>query len=458
MGNRGPGATGVVRTGAREHETGDFWLTMGAHSLAATGSDTSLSFDSKLRLALLVMPLLAAFGAGLQVAGATFAVSLGVVAFLQLLALAHAIARPKPRWKRLAAVARTLGVIDSELFRSSLIRERLRAERFERDFALLLVRVPDTNVLDALKVVEAVTKVRREVDLLGWFEDGTTLGLVLPETDALDVTITSPIEARLRRELVARLGSGIAGQCSIQFHAYPGSVNKNASITRSPTDPLLLSLDLPRNRGFAQEAIKRGIDIVVSAVALVLLLPFFVVIAAVIKLNSPGPAFLKHTRVGQGGRRFGMLKFRTMRVNAEEALHKEFVDQMIKGAATSRTGSKEEPPHFKLALDPRVTSVGRFLRKTSIDELPQLWNVLVGEMSLVGPRPSPAYEIEHFKPWHYRRVLEIKPGITGLWQVMGRNRTTFDDWVRLDLHYAQERSLRLDLWILFRTLTPWRIG
>jgi lipopolysaccharide/colanic/teichoic acid biosynthesis glycosyltransferase len=144
-----------------------------------------------------------------------------------------------------------------------------------------------------------------------------------------------------------------------------------------------------------------------------------------------------------------MLKFRTMQVNADHSIHHEFVTTFIKSGAQAAEPGTE--PFFKVTNDPRVTGVGRVLRKTSLDELPQLWNVLVGHMSLVGPRPPLPYELEQYQSWHQRRVLEAKPGITGLWQVAGRSRTTFDEMVRLDLRYAKQRSLWTDLKILVAT-------
>jgi lipopolysaccharide/colanic/teichoic acid biosynthesis glycosyltransferase len=143
-----------------------------------------------------------------------------------------------------------------------------------------------------------------------------------------------------------------------------------------------------------------------------------------------------------------MLKFRTMRVDADHALHQKFVTEFIQAGANAGQGGSTP---FKIARDPRVTPIGRFLRKTSLDELPQLWNVLIGEMSLVGPRPPIPYEVEQYKLWHNRRLFEAKPGVTGLWQVVGRSRTTFDEMVRLDLRYVKSRSLWTDLKILLAT-------
>ena len=167
------------------------------------------------------------------------------------------------------------------------------------------------------------------------------------------------------------------------------------------------------------------------------------------KLTSPGPILFRQARVGQMAKPFTMLKFRSMRVNADPRLHHEFVTTFIKSSAQLHpAGSKAL---FKLTNDPRVTPLGRILRKSSLDELPQLWNVLRGDMSLVGPRPPLAYEVEQYQPWHRRRVMDAKPGITGLWQVGGRSQTTFDEMVRLDLRYARTRSLWTDIRILLAT-------
>jgi lipopolysaccharide/colanic/teichoic acid biosynthesis glycosyltransferase len=179
------------------------------------------------------------------------------------------------------------------------------------------------------------------------------------------------------------------------------------------------------------------------------LAPLLLVVASVVRLTSPGPVLFRQLRIGKMGKPFKMLKFRTMYVGAEESSHREFISRFIKESGRAHVPATDQS--FKLINDPRITPVGHVLRKTSIDELPQLWNVVIGEMSLVGPRPSLPYEIEQYAPWHRRRILEAKPGITGLWQVTGRSRTTFDEMVRLDLKYARTRSFWVDLWILLRT-------
>jgi lipopolysaccharide/colanic/teichoic acid biosynthesis glycosyltransferase len=173
-------------------------------------------------------------------------------------------------------------------------------------------------------------------------------------------------------------------------------------------------------------------------------------IAAAIKLTSKGPILFEQKRVGQYGKSFVFLKFRSMYVNNDASVHKEYVRQLIAGQA-ERKSSENGGGVFKITNDSRVTRIGAFLRRTSLDELPQFINVLRGEMSLVGPRPAIAYEVEAYDIWHRNRVLEAKPGITGLWQVTGRSKVTFDEMVRLDLRYAKSWSPWMDLIILLRT-------
>jgi lipopolysaccharide/colanic/teichoic acid biosynthesis glycosyltransferase len=197
-----------------------------------------------------------------------------------------------------------------------------------------------------------------------------------------------------------------------------------------------------------RDVLKRLLDIAGSAALLALLSPVFLVIAALIKVSSKGPVLFRQPRVGQCGRRFTMFKFRTMHVNADEAVHQQYVARFIESGATATATSDKV---FKIVDDPRVTPLGHFLRRSSLDELPQFWNVFRGEMSLVGPRPPLAYEVQRYKRWHLRRLWEAKPGITGLWQVKGRSRTTFDEMVRLDLQYAKTHSLWTDIKILLAT-------
>jgi len=196
-----------------------------------------------------------------------------------------------------------------------------------------------------------------------------------------------------------------------------------------------------REVGFERGAllIKRGVDVVGAVVGLTLGAPILALIALAIRLDSPGPLVFRQTRVGAGGKVFEMYKFRSMRVGAEAELGR------------LRELNEADGPLFKIRADPRITRVGRFLRRTSLDELPQLWNVLRGEMSLVGPRPPIPAEVGRYMEWHKKR-LQVRPGITGLWQVSGRSLLSFDDQVLLDIYYIENWSLWLDFKVLLRTI------
>lgn len=222
-----------------------------------------------------------------------------------------------------------------------------------------------------------------------------------------------------------------------------------------PTDDTVAPAVVPvRSGGVIPTAhlgsrLKRGLDLMGSACLLAVTAPVLLLIAAVLKLTSPGPILFRQTRVGEHGKPFTMLKFRTMRVDADPSLHQAYVTRFIRtGAQVHASGRRVLT---KLTDDPRITPAGRLLRRTSLDELPQFWNVLRGDMSLVGPRPPLPYEVQAYQPWHWRRVLEAKPGLTGLWQVVGRSRTTFDEMVRLDIAYARQSSLWTDIRILLAT-------
>jgi lipopolysaccharide/colanic/teichoic acid biosynthesis glycosyltransferase len=212
-------------------------------------------------------------------------------------------------------------------------------------------------------------------------------------------------------------------------------VSTMAELTRTVSRP-----------GPATSVARRALDVSVAGAALLVLVPVIVVSAIAVRLTSPGPVLFRQRRLGRNMEPFTVLKFRTMRADADSALHRDYVRSLI------GTQPPENAPDnlYKLVIDPRVTGVGRFLRSWSIDELPQLWNVLRGEMSLVGPRPVIEYEVEQYPDWYLRRFA-VKPGLTGLWQVSGRNEKTYEEMVRYDIEYAERRSLWLDLRILART-------
>jgi lipopolysaccharide/colanic/teichoic acid biosynthesis glycosyltransferase len=197
-------------------------------------------------------------------------------------------------------------------------------------------------------------------------------------------------------------------------------------------------------RSPAHRLAKRSLDVVVAAVALTILLPAFALIALLVRVSSPGPIILRQLRIGQGGRPFAMLKFRTMFDGSDPAIHQEYYRRLVGGRASSVDGT------FKMVEDPRITPAGRILRRLSLDELPQLLNVLKGDMSLVGPRPPLPYEVELYDE-RARLRLSVPPGASGLWQVSGRNRLNFEQMIDLDLAYIDQWSLWLDVWILLRT-------
>jgi lipopolysaccharide/colanic/teichoic acid biosynthesis glycosyltransferase len=194
----------------------------------------------------------------------------------------------------------------------------------------------------------------------------------------------------------------------------------------------------------------RALDIVAGAALLVLLSPLFLVIAIAIRIDSRGWAIFRQERLGRGRRPFTVNKFRTMHVGAGHDQHRTFVLRLITASGDVRQ-TETESPFYKMNTDARVTRIGRFLRKSSLDELPQLWNVVAGDMSLVGPRPPIRYEVDHYPP-HWFGRFAVKPGMTGLWQVSGRSRLTLEEMIRLDLEYVRRRSVWLNLWILLRTI------
>jgi len=343
------------------------------------------------------------------------------------------------------------GLISEALFRGVLVRERKRADRSNQPLVLVLLALKDAPHAESAEIwqslVDALAAARRETDVMGWFEQGAAVGLILPEVPESDA-FAQEVNERVRRELSRRLDAQSAGRVSIGLHVHPDPKGAEENGVR-PADPIVNQGRQGRERRTGCDAAKRALDIAVSLTLLAILAPLFLVIAALVKLKSPGPVFFRQERIGQMMKPFMMLKFRTMRVNADHAIHHQFVSSFIKsGGQVTDSGTTGL---FKIANDPRVTSIGSFLRRTSLDELPQLWNVLRGDMSLVGPRPPLQYEVEQYQSWHRRRVLEAKPGLTGLWQVSGRSRTTFDEMVRLDLRYAKSYSFWTDIKILLAT-------
>lgn len=345
-------------------------------------------------------------------------------------------------------------VLAESVFHSMLTLERRRAERSRKPFVLMLLDANMENDAAAgipREAVEIVAGSKRDTDLIGWYRFGAILGVIFTEVSIEgERPVTETLREKIETALIKYLGRERAARIAISLHLFPESWDRNDSGWKADSK-LYPDLKKKVTRKRLPLVIKRGIDILGSGLLLLILSPVLAVIAALIKLTSKGPVIFEQERLGQSGVRFKCLKFRTMFANNDPKVHQEYVRQFIAGKDGLDNSGGSEEPVYKLVRDPRVTSIGSFLRKTSLDELPQFWNVLRGEMSLVGPRPPVPYEFEVYDIWHRRRVLEVKPGITGLWQVSGRNRIRFDDMVRLDLRYCHSWSLWLDLKILLAT-------
>jgi exopolysaccharide biosynthesis polyprenyl glycosylphosphotransferase len=242
---------------------------------------------------------------------------------------------------------------------------------------------------------------------------------------------------------------GVAELAHLDIKAVPelfGLPPSKVSLDQMGNFPVMALLEDPLSG--VRRAIKRTIDLIVASILLVLLSPVLAFVALAVRLTSRGPVLIRQTRVGMDGRPFTFLKFRSMYVNSDAADHEEYVASLIRGEGGA---ASEDKPMFKITDDPRVTRVGKVLRRYSIDELPQLWNVIRGDMSLVGPRPSLPFEVSLYEDWHRMR-LEVRPGMTGLWQVKGRSKLDFQEMVRLDIQYAARWSPLLDLMIILRTI------
>jgi len=321
-------------------------------------------------------------------------------------------------------------------FRRILDRERARTDRSGLPFSLVAFtpRNLETRHATLMHLAKYLRRRLRCTDDVGWL-DAERIGAVLPGTPASGAWKVADDTCRSFSE-----------ECPppvCEVYTYPtdraenlpvalqdGSPTKSAELLSQPLERLFLR-PLPRW--------KRGIDLVGAGLGLVLLMPLMAAVAVAIKATSPGPVLFAQKRSGWGGKPFWLYKFRSMRVDAEAR------------KAELMARNEQDGPAFKIRRDPRVTAIGRILRSTSIDELPQLWNVLRGEMSLVGPRPLPCQESEACHVWQKRR-LDVTPGMTCIWQVAGRSTVTFNEWVRMDIQYLRAQSLGEDLKLLVRTI------
>ena len=353
-------------------------------------------------------------------------------------------------------------ILSEESFRKTICLERKRTERSRKPFVLMLVDTGDTlaserNGKVLLQILHALAFATRETDVRGWYTRNLAVGVMfteitLDEKKQILSTMLDRVNEALRHHLTFEQFS----QIKLSFHLFPEDWDH-----QTPDGPSNRALypDLASGDGRkSSRMMKRAMDVTGSLAALLIFSPLFLVIAALVKLTSKGPVLFRQVRVGQFGKPFTFLKFRSMYVNNDASKHQEYVKQLIAGQADRKGGDGASEGVFKLTDDPRITEIGKFLRRTSLDELPQFFNVLIGEMSLVGPRPPISYEVEAYDLWHRRRLLEAKPGITGLWQVNGRCRVEFDEMVRLDLQYAKTWSPWLDVKILARTPKAMVVG
>jgi lipopolysaccharide/colanic/teichoic acid biosynthesis glycosyltransferase len=347
-------------------------------------------------------------------------------------------------------------ILNEETFRRTVAVERKRTERSREPFLLMLLEPGNRQVSEkngkALDNILSVLMLSiRETDVIGWYKDRTVVGVMFTGLASDDKnSILGAILSRISTTLRDKLTPGQFNQVSISFHFFPDDWDHDTPGRPSNMTlyPDLLSSDKGK---YSLLRIKQVIDIVGSTLLLILCTPLFLMIALMIKVSSKGPVLFRQLRVGQYGQSFTFLKFRSMHIDNDDSVHKEYATRLIAGEADGKQSNRNGERIFKLTNDTRVTRVGRFLRRTSLDELPQLVNVLKGDMSLVGPRPALPYEVAAYQTWHRRRVLQVKPGITGLWQVTGRSSVKFDEMVRLDLRYATSWSPLLDFKILMRT-------
>jgi lipopolysaccharide/colanic/teichoic acid biosynthesis glycosyltransferase len=363
------------------------------------------------------------------------------------------------RWPQRIPADFTEGVLPERVFLGILSLERKRAERSAKQFLLFLLDAEDIESgprRDAVlrSLIDALSAARRETDLVGWYKQDSCLGLIFTEIEASNVSAVVDVLAdKVVSAVQANVDEDVLAQVHVSVHPFPQQPKQIDWNDRRGPGSRPLYPDLLQREGSKKSALifKRGMDIVGSALALLLLTPVFAVVALAIKLTSEGPVLFVQERLGQFGKAFLCLKFRTMYVRNDSQIHEEYIKRLIQGAPAAGSGARSEENIYKIQADPRVTRVGHFLRKASLDELPQFLNVLRGQMSLVGPRPPIRYEYDAYDVWHRRRVFEVKPGITGLWQVKGRSQVSFDEMVRLDLRYARSWSIWMDIGILLRT-------
>lgn len=400
----------------------------------------------------------------------------------------------------------------NDYFRNRFLIEKRRAERKDYEFSIVIIDLveeepriqssSDHNSLDSIENVLLTTlkMILRATDVVVRYCPAR-LAILLPDTGKNELAFVIERINKALKEIVTEFLLEVYHKTKINSYCYPIQADEidklvdNKLVTKSKSTVALektimgvksnyfqiknqtenlktisgiqvssknaVALENPfclLNEVFFdftenwQKILKRYFDIFISLLAIILLSPIFLFISIFIKLTSPGPVFFKQGRIGYMGKIFTIYKFRTMYQVKDEQIHKQYVKNFINNSNLENEDSGRDNQIYKITNDPRVTPIGRFLRRTSLDEIGQFINVLKGDMSLVGPRPPIPYEVEMYDNWHKRRFLTTKPGITGLWQIYGRNTIEFNDMVRLDLAYIKNWSLSLDFIIILKTI------
>ncbi len=381
---------------------------------------------------------------------------------------------PAERFKRLcpeAEVEQEMYIYSKHEFNRVLQRERARADRTDTTFSLVVVNMNELGSADFTFMVQLLQKRTRLTDILGWLDDNR-LAVLLYETGlegarSFTTALTSSVGHNTNANVwqiyihpAALVAPDKASRSAEQeilqavSDEAPLALANGAEANTSADAGPMTAQDTPLRYGPAENGLlpmlvkptpawKRVMDILFAGTAVILLSPLFILIGTIIYVVSPGPIFFKQTRIGLAGRPFTFWKFRTMKIQAETESHEQHVSDLM----------KQDIPMAKLDLarDPRIIPLGKVMRASCVDELPQLFNVLIGDMSIVGPRPCLPYEAVHYLPWQSERFL-VLPGMTGSWQVNGKNKKTFKEMIRLDIAYARRLSIWSDLKILFKTI------
>jgi lipopolysaccharide/colanic/teichoic acid biosynthesis glycosyltransferase len=363
--------------------------------------------------------------------------------------------------------ARLPGFLDSSAFDAVLQHEKMRADRSLVPFTMLLFDIryssksgnnKDTRKADLRQLASIILSCSRGSDIKGWYRDGRQLRV------ALVLHNTKPENSERVKETVFNLfndwtrskynGNGKIRQLVCDKSIYPKSLVKPDGPSRADRrseDFEISPLNNRRSLIWRPLPIwKRIMDIVGSCIVLVLCSPVLLLTAIYIKIISPGPILFKQRRIGYLGKPFTMWKLRTMNANTDTSGHRQYLESLIKGEGDGSGGNADLPMVKQDSNNKQIIPLGMLIRKSSLDEIPQLINVLLGEMSMVGPRPPIPYEASEYLHWHKHR-FETVPGMTGLWQVNGKNRTTFKEMVRLDIKYARNRTFWMDVVILIKT-------